>query len=130
MLPCMKELAWLQIRCYFISNKSITLVTSDICLLSRRIPGKLSLHLGNEANRIGLKTNTNKTKADWSTDRTLPVFISGQNSECFDQFTYPGGLVSADRGTGLDVSNRVNSAGSGFAVVTKIWKCICVNTNI
>lgn len=46
--------------------------------------------------RVGLEVNTNKSKVfDLTGDRTLPIFISGQNIEGVDQFVCLGRVVSA-----------------------------------
>lgn len=76
----------------------------------------MAFDLEKEANRVGLKINTNKIRTfNLSGHRTFPICINQQNIEQVEQFQYLEIDFSPDCGTESDVARPISSARSFFA---------------
>ena len=96
----------------------------DLALLSSKhqdIQSKTQrLHIN--ANQVGLKINTKKTKVIRLNSRIKdPVKIDDQEIEDVNTFTYLGGIVTSTGGCDEDINNRLGKAKVQFRRLKKIW---------
>src|SRR6266481_4717514 len=96
----------------------------DLCLLAKSaadIQEKLS-RLATQAQKVGLKINTGKTKQMQIKDqRPTSLLLDGEPIETVDQFCYLGSKISPDGGTDLDIESRINKARGAFITMRPIW---------
>ena len=97
----------------------------DICLISqsvRAMAHKLT-RLSDEAEKIGLKINIQKTKEmrmRIQDDRELR--LKNTVIEQVQEFTYLGSIIDETGGTEADVRARINKARRAFGMLNNIWK--------
>ncbi|XP_055600194.1 uncharacterized protein LOC129749279 [Uranotaenia lowii] len=110
-----------------IFNRSSQLIsfTNDIDIVGRSSAAVEEIYrkLKREAGRIGLMTNTSKTKymlaCGSETDRTRlssnnKVTIDGDELEIVEDFVYLGSLVTADNETSREIRRRIISGSHGY----------------
>ena len=96
----------------------------DIALLSstkQQMQSKTT-YMNEEAKRVGLRINTQKTKTMRIHARNQEkIQINGRDIEEVDQFTYLGATVCKEGGGMKDLKNRLSKARGTFVRLGKIW---------
>lgn len=97
----------------------------DICLLShtfKDMSEKLK-ELEAEAQRVGLKINTAKTKEiRMNSTNKHPLAVKDEEIEQVENFCYLGSIVSKNGGAAEDVECRIKKAKGAFAQLRPVWK--------
>ncbi|XP_041362130.1 uncharacterized protein LOC121378097 [Gigantopelta aegis] len=79
--------------------------------------------LAKNVGSVGLKINTNKTKALRNNNQTAdPITIGGRDIEEVTEFTYLGAKVTTDGNSISEVKARISKARGAFAALKNIWK--------
>ena len=110
------------IKWTFIETLDYLDFADDISLLSHRygdIRSKSEDHARN-AGKIGLKINTNKTKALRNKSQTADPITT--IVEEVTEFTYLGANITKDGNSESEVKARINKARGAFAALKNIWK--------
>ncbi|KAK1803205.1 hypothetical protein P4O66_021720, partial [Electrophorus voltai] len=106
----------------------------DIALLGTTKPALQSMTtcLEGEAEKVGLRINTDKTKVMRVNRQTKGQITIGQQTvEDIDEFTYLGSIVSNnDGGSEADVRCRIGKAAGVFQRLRRIWSSTTINTGI
>ena len=112
------------IRWKFTSKLDDLDFADDIVLLSstkQQIQDKTT-RLEEEARRVGLKINEEKTKTMRINARNQEnIIINGQDIEDVDEFVYLGAKVCKEGGGVTDLKNRLSKARGAFNKLKKIW---------
>ena len=96
----------------------------DLALLSSKFLDiqRKTKSLHENASRVGLKININKTKVmRLNSNVKEKVNIDGRTIDDVDTFTYLGGVVTSKGGCDEDISNRLCKAKAQFRRLRKIW---------
>ncbi|XP_071133150.1 uncharacterized protein [Mytilus edulis] len=73
--------------------------------------------------QTGLNANAKRTKVmSVNTRNTTLITINDQPVDSVEDFTYLGGIISKDNGTGKDIKARLSKARATFAGLHIIWK--------
>ena len=108
----------------------------DLCLLSQKVTHMRQKvnNLKKNAERVGLKINTEKTKEMrvMTPANTGPIRCGDEAVERVKQFKYLGSIVSDTGGTEEDVKSRKRSAQYMFTTLKPIWrsKAISLKTKL
>ncbi|KAK1806238.1 hypothetical protein P4O66_000116 [Electrophorus voltai] len=106
----------------------------DIALLANTKPALQSMTtcLEGEAEKVGLRINTDKTKVMCVNRQTkVQITIGQQTVEDIDEFTYLGSIVSNNEGgSEADVRCRIGKAAGVFQCLRRIWSSTTINTGI
>ncbi|XP_055387840.1 uncharacterized protein LOC129616286 [Condylostylus longicornis] len=79
--------------------------------------------LEEEAAKIGLKINANKTKClKVNTKSNTPLQLQSSTIEDVPQFNYLGSIVANDGGTKQDIEHRLSKARSTFNRLWHVWR--------
>ena len=112
------------IRWKFTSKLDDLDFADDIALLSstkQQIQDKTT-RLDEEARRVGLKINGEKTKTMRINARNQEnIIINGQDIEDVEEFVYLGAKVCKEGGGMKDLKNRLSKARGAFNKLKKIW---------
>jgi hypothetical protein len=80
-------------------------------------------NLVEESQKVGLRVNIAKTKDLHSNSRTTKAFKNGEEAiERVDDFLYLGSKIDENRGTLLDIQQRINKARGAFSRLKNIWR--------
>ena len=113
------------IRWKFTSKLDDLDFSDDLALLSstrQQMQDKLN-KLDQEARRVGLKINTEKTKMmKINPHNQGKIAVAGHDIEDVEQFTYLGAVVCKEGGGMKDLKNRVSKARGSFVRLKKIWR--------
>ncbi|KAK1805428.1 hypothetical protein P4O66_019744 [Electrophorus voltai] len=106
----------------------------DIALLANTKPALQSITtcLEGEAEKVGLRINTDKTKVMRVNRQTkVQITIGQQTVEDIDEFTYLSSIVSNnDSGSEADVRCRFGKAAGVSQRLRRIWSSTTINTGI
>ena len=96
----------------------------DICLLSDSKEGieNLTRTLSQEASKVGLKINVEKSKGmRLHINDDTAIEVEGRDLEDVDKFTYLGSELRKDGDIRGDVRIRIGKAGAVFRSLNKLW---------
>ncbi|KAK1785456.1 hypothetical protein P4O66_018823 [Electrophorus voltai] len=109
-------------------------LADDIALLVNTKPALQSMTtcLQGEAEKVGLRINTDKTKVMRVNRQTkVQITIAQQTVEDIDKFTYLSSIVSNnDGGSEADVRCSIGKAAGVFQRLRRIWSSTTINTGI
>ena len=81
-----------------------------------------------EAEKVGLKVNTSKTKILTVNGKNTNITINQTLVEEVEKFTYLGSVVTPDGGAFKDVETRITKANYTFRTLINIWRSTTIST--
>ena len=96
----------------------------DVCLVSQTMEHMSAMtdSLHDEAKKIGLEINRNKSKAMKARiDDNAHIIVDGEELEEVDHFTYLGSELTVDGDIRREVNIRIGKAGAAFKKLNKVW---------
>ena len=104
----------------------------DISLLSETttMMQTATSNLENEAIKVGLRINENKTKTMNIRGPDPKICVNGKTIENVHKFTYLGSILAIDGDVEVDINSRIGKASAVFNRMTKLWKSNTISTAV